>query len=73
MQTSRLFTVGEGYKALVLLFRTAGKTSKARKQGLLDKHFMERIMLGVTQVMGVPSVPMPTLKWPLKWACKKSR
>lgn len=54
MQASRLFTVGEGYKALVLLFRTVGKTSKARKQGLLDKHFMERIMLGVTQVNGCP-------------------
>ncbi|HKM07423.1 MAG TPA: carboxymuconolactone decarboxylase family protein [Sphaerochaeta sp.] len=35
-------------------FQDCGKTSKARKQGLLDKHFMERIMLGVTQVNGCP-------------------
>lgn len=73
MQASRLFTVGEGYKALVLLFRTVGKTSKARKQGLLDKHFMERIMLGVTQVNGCPLCSYAHTKMPLKWACKKSR
>lgn len=54
MNTSRLFTVGEEYKALVLLFRTAGYIRKARKQGILDKQFIERIMLGVTQVNGCP-------------------
>jgi len=52
MNTSRLFTVGEGYEHLVLLFRTVRYISKARKEGLLDKQFMERIMLGVTQVNG---------------------
>ncbi len=54
MNTSRLFSVGEEYAALVLLFRTARYIRKARKQELLDKHFMERIMLGVTQVNGCP-------------------
>ena len=54
MNTSRLFTVGEEYKALVLLFRTAGYIRKGRKQGILDKQFIERIMLGVTQVNGCP-------------------
>ena len=54
MNTSRLFSVGEEYKALVLLFRTAGYIRKARKQEVLDKHFIERIMLGVTQVNGCP-------------------
>lgn len=52
MNASRLFTVGEGYRHLVLLFRTVRFVSKARKQDLLDKQFMERIMLGVTQVNG---------------------
>ena len=54
MNTSRLFTVGEEYKHLVLLMRTVRYVSKARRQELLDKHFMERIMLGVTQVNGCP-------------------
>ncbi len=54
MNTSRLYTVGEGYNHLVLLFRTVRFVSKARRQELLDKHFMERIMLGVTQVNGCP-------------------
>ncbi|MGB4406859.1 MAG: carboxymuconolactone decarboxylase family protein [Sphaerochaeta sp.] len=52
MNSSRLFTVDEGYKHLVLLFRTVRYVSKARKHNLLDKQFMERIMLGVTQVNG---------------------
>lgn len=52
MNTSRLYTVGEGFRHLVLLFRTVRFVSKARKQELLDKRFMERIMLGVTQVNG---------------------
>lgn len=54
MNTSRLFTVGEEYKHLVLLFRTVHYMSKARKKNLVDKHFRERIMLGVTQVNGCP-------------------
>ena len=54
MNTSRLFSVDEEYTALVLLFRTAGYIRKARKQEILDKHFIERIMLGVTQVNGCP-------------------
>lgn len=54
MNTSRLFSVGEEYKHLVLLFRTVNYMSKARRKGLMDKHFTERIMLGVTQVNGCP-------------------
>ncbi len=54
MNTSRLFTVGEEYKHLVLLFRTVHYMSKARRKKLIDKHFTERIMLGVTQVNGCP-------------------
>jgi len=54
MNTSRLFTVGEEYKHLVLLFRTVHYMSKARREELMDKHFMERVMLGVTQVNGCP-------------------
>ncbi len=52
MNTSRLYGAGEGYHHLVLLFRTVRFVRKARKLGLLDKHCMERIMLGVTQVNG---------------------
>lgn len=54
MNTSRLFSVGEEYTALVLLFRTVRHVSKARRHEILDKHFMETIMLGVTQVNGCP-------------------
>ncbi|MDY0289445.1 MAG: carboxymuconolactone decarboxylase family protein [Sphaerochaeta sp.] len=54
MNASRLFSVGEEYRALVLLFRSVRFVRRARKQELLDKHFMERIMLGVTQVNGCP-------------------
>ncbi len=52
MNSSRLFTIGEGYNHLVLLLRTVRYVSKARRQKLLNKQFMERIMLGVTQVNG---------------------
>ena len=52
MNTSRLFTIGEAYRHLVLLIRTVRYVSRARKKDLLDKLFMERIMLGVTQVNG---------------------
>lgn len=54
MEPGRFFTVGEGYEALVLLLRTVRSVRIARKEELLDKHFMERIMLGVTQVNGCP-------------------
>lgn len=54
MNTSRLFSIGEEYKHLVLLIRTLGYFRKARKRDLIDKHFAERIMLGVTQVNGCP-------------------
>ena len=54
MKPGRLFTVGEGYVALVLLIRTVRYVKLARKKELLDKLFMERIMLGVTQVNGCP-------------------
>lgn len=54
MEPGKLFTIGEAYNALVLLIRTVRYVRKARKEELLDKHFMERIMLGVTQVNGCP-------------------
>lgn len=55
MNTSRLFSIGEEYKHLVLLIRTLGYLQKARKRDLIDKRFSERIMLGVTQVNGCPT------------------
>lgn len=73
MNTSRLFTVGEEYKHLVLLMRTVRYVGKARRQELLDKHFMERIMLGVTQVNGCPLCSYAHTKMALEMGMEESQ
>ncbi len=73
MNTSRLFTVGEEYMHLVLLMRTVRYVSKARRHELLDKHFMERIMLGVTQVNGCPLCSYAHTKMALEMGMEESQ
>lgn len=73
MNSSRLFTVGEEYKHLVLLMRTVRYVGKARRQELLDKHFMERIMLGVTQVNGCPLCSYAHTKMALEMGMEESQ
>ncbi|MDT4763403.1 carboxymuconolactone decarboxylase family protein [Sphaerochaeta sp. PS] len=53
-QESRLYSIGEAYQALVVLFRSIRHVRKAKKKGLIDRLFMERIMLAVTQVNVCP-------------------
>lgn len=46
------FSFGEFYRILRDGMRTAPRLSRARRLGLMDKPFMERIMMAVTEVNG---------------------
>ena len=54
MQTSgkRLFSVWELYHIMTLAFRSIPLLKKAKAAGKMDKAFLERIMLAVTEVNG---------------------
>ncbi len=54
MQTAgkKLFTVFELFQIMTLAFRSIPKLKKAKEAGKMDKIFLERIMLAVTQVNG---------------------
>lgn len=54
MQTSgkRLFSVWELYRIMTLAFRSIPLLRKAKAAGKMDKAFLERIMLAVTEVNG---------------------
>ena len=54
MQTSgkRLFSVWELYRIMTLAFRSIPLLKKAKADGKMDKAFLERIMLAVTEVNG---------------------
>jgi AhpD family alkylhydroperoxidase len=49
-----LYSVNEVYRILVDGMRTAPLLSRARRSKVIDKPFMERIMLAVTEVNGCP-------------------
>lgn len=48
----KIYSVKEGYHSLHKGLRTAKYLSKAKRNGLLSNHFIERIMLAVTEVNG---------------------
>lgn len=48
----KLYSVWELYKIMTLAFRSAPSLKKARAAGKMDKAFLERIMLAVTEVNG---------------------
>jgi len=54
MQTSgkRLFSVWELYRIMTLAFRSIPLLKRAKAAGKMDKAFLERIMLAVTEVNG---------------------
>jgi AhpD family alkylhydroperoxidase len=54
MQTSgkKLFTVFELYRIMTLAFRSIPLLKRAKTAGKMDKAFLERIMLAVTEVNG---------------------
>jgi AhpD family alkylhydroperoxidase len=54
MQTSgkKLFTLIELYRIMTLAFRSIPQLKKAKSAGKMDKAFLERIMLAVTEVNG---------------------
>ncbi|MCE5342332.1 MAG: carboxymuconolactone decarboxylase family protein [Eubacteriales bacterium] len=45
-----LFTLGESYWIIYHAMRSMPAIARARKRGLLDKHFSERLVLAVTEV-----------------------
>lgn len=49
-ETHRTYSIIEAYSIAYYAFLSMGKLRIARKEGLLNKHFIERIMLAVTQV-----------------------
>jgi AhpD family alkylhydroperoxidase len=49
-QKARTYSIKEAYIIAYQAFLTMGKLSVARKDGLMNKQFIERIMLAVTQV-----------------------
>lgn len=48
----KLYSLGEFYKIIYLAFFSANDLLYAKKNELLSQHFMERIMLAVTEVNG---------------------
>lgn len=49
-QTNRTYSIFESYMIAYKAFLSMGKLRVARKEGLMNQQFMERIMLAVTQV-----------------------
>jgi len=48
----KLYSIPEAYRIMVNAFRSAPYLHRARKSGEMNEHFMERIMLAVTEVNG---------------------
>ncbi len=50
----KLFSLKEYYRIVCLAFFSANNLQVVRKNKTLSEHFMERIMLAVTEVNGCP-------------------